>query len=91
MIGVLVFAISGALAASDKKMYQDLFGVFFTGFITAIGGGTRVRRHAPILAVILAVALTLFGPTMVSNDSGSAAQPLKGRQSPNNHGAPHNR
>nr|WP_310586519.1 TRIC cation channel family protein [Runella sp.] len=28
MIGVLVFAISGALAASDKKMYQDLFGVF---------------------------------------------------------------
>lgn len=40
MIGVLVFAISGALAASDKKMYQDLFGVFFTGFITAIGGGT---------------------------------------------------
>ncbi|MEZ4906049.1 MAG: trimeric intracellular cation channel family protein [Spirosomataceae bacterium] len=40
MIGVLVFAISGALAASDKKMYQDLFGVFFTGFITAMGGGT---------------------------------------------------
>ena len=40
MIGVLVFAISGALSASDKKMYQDLFGVFFTGFITAIGGGT---------------------------------------------------
>ena len=40
MIGVLVFAISGALAASDKKMYQDLFGVFFTGFISAIGGGT---------------------------------------------------
>ncbi len=40
MIGVLVFAISGALAAADKKMYQDIFGVFFTGFISAIGGGT---------------------------------------------------
>ncbi|MFN3383124.1 MAG: trimeric intracellular cation channel family protein, partial [Runella zeae] len=40
MIGVLVFAISGALAAAGKKMYQDIFGVFFTGFISAIGGGT---------------------------------------------------
>ncbi|WP_295121838.1 trimeric intracellular cation channel family protein [uncultured Chitinophaga sp.] len=38
--GTFMFAISGALAAWDKKMYHDLFGVFFTGFITAIGGGT---------------------------------------------------
>ena len=35
-----MFAISGALAASDKNMYKDLFGLSFTGFATAIGGGT---------------------------------------------------
>jgi uncharacterized membrane protein YeiH len=35
-----VFTISGALAASDKKHHHDIFSVFFTGFITAIGGGT---------------------------------------------------
>lgn len=40
LLGTLVFAISGALAASDKNMYRDLFGVTFTGFITAVGGGT---------------------------------------------------
>lgn len=40
LFGVLMFAISGALAASDKNMYKDLFGLSFTGFATAIGGGT---------------------------------------------------
>lgn len=40
LFGVLMFAISGALAASDKNMYRDLFGVSFTAFATAIGGGT---------------------------------------------------
>ena len=38
--GTFVFTISGALAASDKKHHHDIFSVFFTGFITAIGGGT---------------------------------------------------
>lgn len=38
LIGTFVFAISGTLAAANKKL--DLFGAFFTGFITAIGGGT---------------------------------------------------
>jgi len=38
LIGTLVFAISGTLVASEKKM--DLFGATFIGFITAIGGGT---------------------------------------------------
>lgn len=38
LIGTFVFAISGTLAAVNKKL--DLFGAFFTGFITAIGGGT---------------------------------------------------
>jgi len=40
LLGTLVFAVSGALAASDKNMYKDVFGVTFTGFVTAVGGGT---------------------------------------------------
>jgi len=39
IIGTVVFAISGALAA-DEKSGQDWFGVTFVGFITAIGGGS---------------------------------------------------
>ena len=38
LIGTLVFAISGTLAAGDKKM--DLFGASVLAFITAVGGGT---------------------------------------------------
>jgi len=38
LVGTLVFAISGTLSAANKKL--DLFGAYFTGFITAIGGGT---------------------------------------------------
>jgi uncharacterized membrane protein YeiH len=37
-IGVLVFAMSGVLAASEKKL--DLFGGFIIAFVTALGGGT---------------------------------------------------
>ena len=37
-IGTLVFAISGAMAASHKKL--DLFGAAFIALITAVGGGT---------------------------------------------------
>ncbi|WP_338876341.1 trimeric intracellular cation channel family protein [Spirosoma sp. SC4-14] len=40
LVGTGVFAISGALSALNKKMYHDLFGIFFIGFLTAIGGGT---------------------------------------------------
>lgn len=41
LFGVMVFAISGALAAMERKNHHhDLFSIFFTGFITAIGGGT---------------------------------------------------
>ena len=38
LLGTLFFAISGALAVRDKD--ADLFGATFTGFVTAIGGGT---------------------------------------------------
>lgn len=39
IIGTVVFAISGALAAGERSD-QDWFGVTFLGFITAIGGGS---------------------------------------------------
>jgi len=38
LVGTFVFAISGTLSAANKKL--DVFGAFFTGFVTAIGGGT---------------------------------------------------
>lgn len=38
IVGVFVFAISGALTASDYKM--DAFGSMVIAFITALGGGT---------------------------------------------------
>jgi uncharacterized membrane protein YeiH len=38
LIGVAVFAISGALAAGRKRL--DLIGVVVLGLVTAVGGGT---------------------------------------------------
>lgn len=38
ILGTIAFAISGALAAMDRRL--DLFGIFIIGFVTAIGGGT---------------------------------------------------
>ncbi|MEQ1587699.1 MAG: trimeric intracellular cation channel family protein [Cyclobacteriaceae bacterium] len=38
LIGTFFFAVSGALAMQDKE--QDWFSAGFTGFITAIGGGS---------------------------------------------------
>ena len=38
LIGVAVFAISGALAAGRKHL--DLLGVIVHGLVTAVGGGT---------------------------------------------------
>ena len=38
LCGTFVFAISGTLAATGKKI--DLFGASVLGFITAVGGGT---------------------------------------------------
>tara|TARA_B100000809_G_C15137380_1_gene531280 strand:+ start:3750 stop:4475 length:726 start_codon:yes stop_codon:yes gene_type:complete len=37
-LGVFVFAMSGILAASEKKL--DLFGGIIISFVTALGGGT---------------------------------------------------
>lgn len=38
LLGTMVFAISGAMAANRKGI--DVFGATFTGFVTAIGGGS---------------------------------------------------
>lgn len=38
IIGTFVFAISGALAAAEKRL--DFFGTAMIAFITAVGGGT---------------------------------------------------
>jgi len=75
LIGVAVFAVSGALAAG--RLGLDLLGVVVLASVTAIGGGTLrdvlMDRHpvfwiadARYLAVILAAALlTFIGGTMV--------------------------
>lgn len=38
ILGTIAFAISGALAAMNRRL--DLFGIFIIAFVTAIGGGT---------------------------------------------------
>ena len=72
LLGTFVFAVSGALAAFGKKLYQDIFGVAFTAFITATGGGTLrdvilgvhplawVADEKYIIAIFIAVLLVVF-------------------------------
>jgi uncharacterized membrane protein YeiH len=72
LIGVAVFAISGALAAGRKHL--DLLGVVVLGLVTAVGGGTirdvLLDRH-PIFwladpsYVIVIVAASLITVTYV--------------------------
>jgi uncharacterized membrane protein YeiH len=49
LIGVAVFAASGAGAAVAKRL--DLFGVAFVGFVAALGGGTLKALDAGVPAV----------------------------------------
>lgn len=68
LIGTLVFAISGAIAASAKKL--DLFGAAFIAFVTAVGGGTLrdlligetpvgwMREPTYLIIILIGVALT---------------------------------
>ena len=37
-LGTIAFAISGAMAAINKKL--DIFGIFIIAFVTSVGGGT---------------------------------------------------
>lgn len=73
LVGTSVFAISGALSALNKKMYHDLFGIFFVGFLTAVGGGTLrdlimgahpiawVRDPNYLLVIIGSVGIAVLG------------------------------
>ena len=54
LIGTVAFAVSGSVAAITKHL--DIFGVFFCGIITALGGG-----------IIRDVLLGCFPPAMFSN------------------------
>jgi len=73
IVGTFVFAISGAMAASSKKL--DLFGATFLAFVTAVGGGTVrdlligsspvgwILDASYLYAIIAGVAITfLFTP-----------------------------
>ncbi|TGM38740.1 trimeric intracellular cation channel family protein [Leptospira levettii] len=75
LAGIMVFAISGAVAALEhKEHYHDVFSVFFTGFITAIGGGTLrditlgnypvswVKDENILWAIFLGFLLVIFFP-----------------------------
>ncbi len=70
LLGVAVFAVSGAIAAGRKRF--DLLGVAVIATVTAIGGGTTrdvlLNRHPVfwiedptyLLVILAAVALTLI-------------------------------
>ena len=78
LLGVFVFAISGALVAVQKDM--DVFGMFVLAFLPGVGGGTLrdlildvpvfwVVDTTYLLAVALAVVLVFFGHRFVRNQS----------------------
>lgn len=70
LVGTFSFALSGALHAAKKRL--DLFGVFITAFLTALGGGTTrdillgntpvswIRDLNYITLVFIAVVLCAF-------------------------------
>lgn len=75
IIGTVVFAISGAMSAATKRL--DLFGALFTGFITAVGGGSlrdMLLGATPVvwlvdlnyvIAIVVGVGLTfMFQPAI---------------------------
>ena len=71
LAGTFFFAISGALAIKDKE--HDWFGAGFTGFITAIGGGSLrdvllgsyplawINNVNLLYAILAGVSLSYFG------------------------------
>jgi uncharacterized membrane protein YeiH len=77
LIGVAVFAVSGALAASRRGL--DLFGIAVLAAVTAIGGGTLrdlllgrhpvfwVKNPMYLYVILAATALAVLGATYISN------------------------
>lgn len=75
-VGVTLFAVTGALAASRKQM--DVIGFLFLATVTGIGGGTArdlilgvpvfwVEQHQYILACAAAAILTYFTAHLVES------------------------
>lgn len=68
LIGVAVFAISGALAAGRKRL--DLLGVVVLALVTAIGGGTirdvLLGRHPIFWLVDPAYLLVIVGAALAT-------------------------
>ena len=75
-IGVIAFAISGAIVAIDRE--TDIFGVVFLSFITAFGGGIMrdlilsrgiplffTRRYLSLSIVCFIAALAVFFFAMI--------------------------
>lgn len=70
LLGVAVFAISGALAAGRKRL--DLLGVMVIAIVTAVGGGTLrdllldrhpvfwIQNPVYLTVILIAAALTLI-------------------------------
>lgn len=69
LLGTMVFAISGAMAAMRHNI--DIFGATFTGFVTAIGGGSLrdifldirpvwVNDGNYLLAILLGVLIAII-------------------------------
>lgn len=70
IVGTLVFAISGSLAAGERRF--DLMGVAIIAFVTSVGGGTVrdlligaqpvgwMKHYHYVVIVLLGVVLTYF-------------------------------
>jgi uncharacterized membrane protein YeiH len=68
LVGVAVFAVSGALAAGRKRL--DLLGVVVLGLVTAIGGGTirdlLLDRHPIFWLVDPAYVVTIVAASLLT-------------------------
>src|SRR5215218_10068305 len=68
LIGIGVFAVSGALAAGRKRL--DLLGVVVLGLVTAIGGGTirdlLLDRHPIFWLVDPAYVVTIVAASLLT-------------------------
>lgn len=77
ILGTAAFAISGALAAMEKKL--DIFGIFIIAFITAVGGGTIrdvligsfpvgwMRSNNYVIVIFISAAVTMFFSKLIRN------------------------
>jgi uncharacterized membrane protein YeiH len=68
LIGVAVFAVSGALAAGRKRL--DMLGVIVLGLVTAIGGGTirdlLLDRHPLFWLTDPAYLIVIVGAALIT-------------------------